>query len=69
MTPRSILIFGASYGALLGARLALSERYSLRLAGHVQWALPYAAIHFVDTQVASTGHPNLALSLAVGASL
>jgi len=53
----------------LGARLALSERYSLRLAGHVQWALPYAAIHFVDTEVASTGHPNLAASLAVGASL
>jgi len=53
----------------LGARLELSTRYSLCLAGHVQWAAPYAAIHFVDTQVATTGHPNLAASLAVGAWL
>jgi hypothetical protein len=53
----------------LGARLELTERYSLGLAGHVQWAAPYAAIHVVDTQVASLGHPNLGASLAVGASL
>lgn len=53
----------------LGAQLELSRRYFLCLAGHVQWAAPYTAIHFVDTQVATTGHPNLAASLAVGAWL
>jgi len=53
----------------VGGRLELSERYWLCLAGHVQWAAPYTAIHVVSTEVATTGHPNLAASLAVGASL
>ena len=53
----------------LGARLELTERYWLCLAGHVQWATPYAAIHVVSTEVATTGHPNLGASLAIGASL
>lgn len=50
----------------VGAELHLPERYSLTLAGHAQWAEPYVAIHFVDSVVATTGRPNLALSLTVG---
>lgn len=53
----------------LGARLAISRRYSLTLAAHVQFTTPYAAIHFVDERVASTGRPNLLASLTVGAWL
>ncbi len=49
-----------------GAELNLPERYSLTLAAHAQWAEPYVAIHFVDSVVATTGRPNLALSLTVG---
>ena len=43
----------------LGARLRLPGRYHLTLAAHVQVAEPYVAIHFVDTLVATSGHPNL----------
>jgi hypothetical protein len=53
----------------LGARFELSRRYFLCLAGHVQMTTPYAAIHFVDTEVATTGRPNLLASLTVGAWL
>jgi hypothetical protein len=53
----------------LGARLRLPGRYHLTLAAHLQVATPYVAIHFVDTQVASSGRPNLGLSLTVGAWL
>jgi hypothetical protein len=55
--------------ASLGARLRLPGRYHLTLAAHLQVATPYVAIHFVDTQVASSGRPNLGLSLTVGAWL
>jgi hypothetical protein len=53
----------------LGARLRLPGRYHLTLAAHLQVATPYVAIHFVDMQVASSGRPNLGLSLTVGAWL
>ena len=53
----------------LGARLRLPGRYHLTLAAHVQVAEPYVAIHFVDTLVATSGHPTLGLSLTVGAWL
>lgn len=53
----------------LGVRFELSQRYSLCLAGHVQMTAPYASIHFVDTEVATTGRPNLLASLTVGAWL
>ena len=51
----------------LGAGLHLQDRYTLTLTAHVQLAEPYVAIHFVDTTVATTGRPNLVLTLAVGA--
>jgi hypothetical protein len=35
----------------------------------MQLAEPYVAIHFVETQVATTGRPNLLVSLTAGAWL
>ena len=55
--------------ASLGARLRLPGRYHLTLAGHVQLAQPYVAIHFLDTRLATTGLPNVLVSLTVGAWL
>lgn len=52
-----------------GAGLRLAGRYYLTLAAHVQVAAPYAAIHFVDTVVATSGRPNLLFTLTAGAWL
>jgi hypothetical protein len=53
----------------LGAGLRLYRRYYVTLAVHVHVAEPYVAIHFVDAAVATSGHPNLLLTLTVGAWL
>jgi hypothetical protein len=53
----------------LGVRLRLPSRYHLTVAAHVQAAAPYVAIHFVDTLVATSGRPNLGVSLTLGAWL
>lgn len=53
----------------LGVRLGILERYTLSVAAHLQFATPYAAIHFVDQRVATTGRPNLLASLTLGAWL
>ena len=53
----------------LGAGLPLGGRYYLTLEAHVQVAEPYVAIHFVDAVVATSGRPNLLLTLTVGAWL
>jgi hypothetical protein len=53
----------------LGAQLGLSGRYHLTLASHVHMAEPSVAVHLVDTLVATTGRPNLVMSLTVGAWL
>jgi len=53
----------------LGARVNLPGRYHLTLAAHVHMAEPYVAIHLVDTLVATSGRPNLLVSLTVGAWL
>lgn len=55
--------------ASVGASWRLSQRYTLSLAAHMQFAAPYVAIHFVDTEVATTGRPNLLTSLTLGAWL
>lgn len=55
--------------ASVGVRLNLPGRYYLALASHAQVAEPYVAIHFVDSVVATTGRPNLLLSLTAGAAL
>ena len=52
-----------------GARLNLPGRYHLTLAAHVQVAEPYIAIHVVDTLAATSGRPNVLLSLTLGAWL
>jgi hypothetical protein len=53
----------------LGVGLRLHGRYYLTLAAHVHVAEPYVAIHFVDEVVATSGRPNLLLTLTVGAWL
>jgi hypothetical protein len=53
----------------LGAGLRLPGRYYLTLAAHVHMAEPYVTIYFVDRVVATSGRPNLALTLTVGAWL
>jgi hypothetical protein len=53
----------------VGARLSLPGRYHLTMAAHVQVAEPYVAIYFMDNRVATTGRPNLLVSLTVGAWL
>ena len=53
----------------LGVGLHLGDRYYLTLAAHVQVAAPYVAIHFVDPVVATSGRPNLLMTLTLGAWL
>ncbi len=55
--------------ASVGAGLHLPGRYYVSLAGHVQLAEPYVAIHIMDAIVATSGRPNLALTLTIGAWL
>ncbi len=55
--------------ASLGMGLHLGGRYHLTLAAHAQVAEPYVAIHFLDQVVATSGRPNLLMTLAVGAWL
>jgi hypothetical protein len=52
-----------------GARLRLPHRYYATLTGHLQLAQPHVTIHVVDEQIGSTGRPNLAANLTVGAWL
>lgn len=53
----------------VGVSLRLPGHTYLSLAGHVQWAEPYVAVHIMDAMVATSGRPNLALTLTVGAWL
>jgi hypothetical protein len=53
----------------MGARLRLSQRYYLTFATHVQFAEPYVAIRLLEERVATSGRPNLALTVTVGAWL
>ena len=52
--------------ASLGASFEIMPHHSVSLAAHAQFAEPYVAIYFADRRVASSGRPNLALSLTVG---
>jgi hypothetical protein len=60
----SLLVEGS-----IGARLRWGDRYYMALASRVQLAEPYVAIHFGDRLVATSGRPNLLLTLTVGAWL
>ena len=53
----------------LGAGLSLYGRSYLTLAAHAQVAEPYVDIHIVDTVGATSGRPNLLLTLTIGAWL
>jgi hypothetical protein len=53
----------------LGAGLRLHGRTYLTLAAHAQLADPYVAVHIVDRVGATSGRPNLLLTLTVGAWL
>jgi hypothetical protein len=53
----------------LGAGLRLGDRFYLTLAAHAQVAEPYVAIHIVHEVGATSGRPNLLLTLTVGAWL
>jgi hypothetical protein len=53
----------------LGAGFLLYGRSYLTLAAHAQVAEPYVAIHIVDTVGATSGRPNLLLTLTLGAWL
>ena len=55
--------------ASVGAGLRLPGRYYVSLAGHVQLAEPYVAIHIMDAIVATSGRPNFVLTLTIGAWL
>jgi hypothetical protein len=53
----------------LGSWIKLRDRFYLALAAHVQMAEPYLGVRFVDTVVATSGRPNVLLTLTVGAWL
>jgi hypothetical protein len=50
----------------IGVVLRLHPRYYLALAGHVQLAEPYVAIRFADSIGATTGRPNVLVTLTAG---
>jgi hypothetical protein len=62
---RWALLFDGS----VGMAVRIHGRAHATVAAHVQWAAPSVSIHFLDTTVASTGRPNLMLSLTLGAWL
>lgn len=55
--------------ASLGAGLRLYGHAYLTLAAHVQIAAPYVAIYLADIEGATSGRPNILLTLTVGAWL
>jgi hypothetical protein len=61
--------WGLLWDGSVGAAFRIYGRAHATAAVHVQWAEPAVSIHFVDKTVASTGRPNLMLSLTVGAWL
>ena len=52
--------------ATAGARVRLGTQAHLTLAAHVQVAQPYLAIRVVNAGTATSGRPNLLLTVAVG---
>jgi hypothetical protein len=55
--------------ASVGTALRMVGHAYATLAAHIQWSAPSTTIHFLDKIVASTGRPNLMLSLTLGAWL
>jgi hypothetical protein len=61
--------WGLLWDGSVGAAFRIHGRAYATVAAHVQWAEPSVTIHFVDKTVATTGRPNLMLSLTLGAWL
>jgi hypothetical protein len=53
----------------VGMWLDLGQRYELAIEAHAQLVEPYPVFRFLDTNVASSGRPNLLLTLALVAWL
>jgi hypothetical protein len=53
----------------LGTWVRLRDRFQVAVAAHVQFAEPYLGVRFANTVVATSGRPNLLLTLTVGAWL
>ena len=53
----------------LGAQLRLPDRFYVSLSAHAQLAQPYLAVRFVETVVATSGRPNVLVTLTLGAWL
>jgi hypothetical protein len=64
---RRVQRWAALFDASVGLRLGLPGRTYVTLAGHVELAEPYVAIHVLDSIVATSGRPNLLLTLTAGA--
>lgn len=54
------------FDGCVGAVVPVSERTFVNLAGHAHLAQPYVAIHVADEAVATSGRPNLLLTLTIG---
>jgi hypothetical protein len=61
--------WSALFDVSVGAGFRVHGRFFLTLAAHAQVAEPYAAIHILDTVAATSGRPNLLVTLTVGAWL
>lgn len=59
--------WAALVDAAAGARFGWSDRFYVSAAAQLQLAVPYVAIHVVDTVVATSGRPNLLFTLTAGA--
>ncbi|HEY4188212.1 MAG TPA: hypothetical protein VGP07_24270 [Polyangia bacterium] len=53
--------------ASLGAQLRIAQRFFFTAAAHLQIAEPYLAVRFADRVVATSGRPNVLLTLTIGA--
>lgn len=66
LQPHSVARWSFLVAASAGARLRLTERAHLTLAAQLQLADPYVDFRVVTDGAASSGRPNLVLSLALG---
>ena len=53
----------------VGLRASVGERFELGLESHAQLAQPYPIIRFIDSDVATSGRPNLSLNFGITAWL
>ncbi len=61
--------WGLLWDGGVGAAWRIHGPWYATVTAHVQWAEPSVSVYFIDKLVASTGRPNLMLSLTLGAWL